>query len=131
VRKTSIRATTELTLFHSIRLARFVQFANGRVLTFFPPDGEFVVLNYRMTTEFRCPFKIFPHVEEVSPFKIEVTVTVRADMPDKNAGANVNIVIPLPKDAVSVFCEHQSSVPNVPGDKGAPQGERASLVTEE
>jgi len=94
------------------------EFGPSRVLTFRPPDGEFVVLNYRMTSEFRCPFKIFPHVEEIDPFKISLTVTVRADMPDNHAGTNVFINVPVPRDAVSVYCEHLSAGASTPPPQG-------------
>jgi len=36
------------------------EFEQSRSLTFVPPDGEFAVLNYRVTSEFRQPFRIFP-----------------------------------------------------------------------
>ena len=32
------------------------EFENGRVLSFYPQDGEFIVLNYRVTVEYRTPF---------------------------------------------------------------------------
>ncbi|EQC42179.1 hypothetical protein SDRG_01018 [Saprolegnia diclina VS20] len=81
------------------------EFERDRVLTFTPPDGEFTVMNYRLTGEFRSPFKIFPYVEEVSPTKIEMVVKVRADMPDTNYGANVIIRFPVPSSTVSVSCD--------------------------
>jgi hypothetical protein len=49
---------------------RLDEFESSRTLTFLPPDGEFALLNYRVTGEFRCPFRIFPSVEEVAPYKV-------------------------------------------------------------
>jgi len=46
------------------------EFETSRTLSFFPPDGEFALLNYRITGEFRAPFRIFPVVEEVSQYKV-------------------------------------------------------------
>lgn len=46
------------------------EFESGRVLNLVPPDGEFVVMNYRVTSEFRPPFRVFPLVEELSPYKV-------------------------------------------------------------
>lgn len=43
------------------------EFERDRVLIFQPPDGEFTVINYRITGDFRAPFRIFPFVEELSP----------------------------------------------------------------
>mmetsp|Transcript_28921 Transcript_28921/g.92428 ORF Transcript_28921/g.92428 Transcript_28921/m.92428 type:complete len:242 (-) Transcript_28921:268-993(-) len=39
------------------------EFESGRILSFHPPDGEFSVLNYRITAEFRAPFRVFPNIE--------------------------------------------------------------------
>mmetsp|Transcript_3205 Transcript_3205/g.3540 ORF Transcript_3205/g.3540 Transcript_3205/m.3540 type:complete len:494 (+) Transcript_3205:257-1738(+) len=82
------------------------EFEHGRTLSFYPPDGEFVVLNYRLTGEFRAPFRIFPSIEETpgEPNKIEINIHVRAEMPDNHFGANVCIEIPLPKNTVAASC---------------------------
>jgi len=86
------------------------EFENTRTLSFVPPDGEFVVLNYRMTGEFKTPFRIFPSVEEVAPDKLEISVLVRAEMPAEHFGANVTVEIPLPKCTSSASCSLLSSI---------------------
>ncbi len=73
------------------------EFEHGRVLSFHPPDGEFTVLNYRITGDFRAPFKIFPSIEETSATKMELAVHVRSEIPENHFGANVTIEIPLPR----------------------------------
>ena len=65
------------------------EFERERVLHFLPPDGEFTIINYRITGDFRTPFRIFPFVEELSPMNIELVLKIRADMPETNYGANV------------------------------------------
>ena len=55
------------------------EFESARTLHFLPPEGEFSVLNYRVTGDFRCPFKIFPSVEETAPYKLEVLCMIRCD----------------------------------------------------
>lgn len=42
-----------------------------RIMTIKPPDGEFVVMNYRITGEFRIPIRIRPVVEQTAPNKVE------------------------------------------------------------
>lgn len=84
---------------------RLHDFETNRILNFQPPDGEFTVINYRVTGEFRAPFRIFPYVEEISPTKVEVFLKIRADMPDNNYGANVIIRFPVPQSTVSVSCD--------------------------
>jgi AP-4 complex subunit mu-1 len=85
------------------------EFENARTLSFVPPDGEFVVLNYRITGEFRTPFRIFPALEEVAPEKLELSVLIRAEIPPNHFGANVSVEIPLPKCTTVATCNVISS----------------------
>jgi len=86
--------------------ARLNDFDSLRILSFQPPDGEFVLMNYRITGDtFRAPFRIFPFFELVSPYKVELIVKIRADIPDQNYGGNVILTIPLPKSTSSVVSE--------------------------
>lgn len=90
------------------------EWEHGRTLSFYPPDGEFIVLNYRMTGEFKTPFRIFPSIEEVEPNKLEISVHVRAEIPDNHFGANVTIEVPLPHSTTVATC----SVISSPGANG-------------
>lgn len=80
-------------------------FDSGRILSFVPPDGEFVVMNYRITGDFRTPFRIFPFFDLQTPFKVELVIKVRADIPEQNYGGNVTIQFPVPKCTSSVVCD--------------------------
>ena len=77
------------------------EFETARTLSFIPPDGEFVVLNYRITGEFATPFRIFPSIEEKEPKKIELVVLIRGEMASNHFGANVSVEIPMPKTGVA------------------------------
>merc|ERR1719237_1334388 len=81
------------------------EFSAMRTLSFYPPDGEFAVMNYRITGDFRVPFRIFPFVEQTTPHKLEVTIKVRADIPEQNYGGNVAISCMLPKGSASCSTE--------------------------
>ena len=50
--------------------AKLQDWDQQRILTFLPPDGEFTLMNYRVTSEFRAPFRIFPMFELVSAYKV-------------------------------------------------------------
>mmetsp|Transcript_13228 Transcript_13228/g.39394 ORF Transcript_13228/g.39394 Transcript_13228/m.39394 type:complete len:439 (+) Transcript_13228:109-1425(+) len=76
------------------------EFEASRLLSFVPPEGEFIVLNYRCTGDFRAPFHVSPHVEDLSPFQLEVVVHVRADVPEANYGSNVQITVPCPRATI-------------------------------
>jgi len=81
------------------------EFESSRVLAIVPPDGEFVVMNYRVTGDFRVPFRIFPYFELVSPYKAELIVKIRADIPESNYGGNVLVTFPVPKSTSSAVCQ--------------------------
>ena len=80
------------------------EFEHTRTLSFIPPDGEFAVLNYRLTGEYKVPFRIFPAIEEIAPNKLEINVTIRAEMPENHFGANVAVEIPVPQITTSASC---------------------------
>lgn len=80
------------------------EFENTRVMSFIPPDGEFVVLNYRVTGEFSTPFRIFPSIEEVEPKKLEISVLIRGEMSHQHFGANVTVEIPMPEATAAASC---------------------------
>ncbi|KAF8774906.1 hypothetical protein HU200_005179 [Digitaria exilis] len=42
-----------------------------RTLTLIPPDGEFAVMNYRMTQEFKPPFRVTALIEEAGPSRVQ------------------------------------------------------------
>eukprot|EP00392_Amoebophrya_sp_AT5.2_P005711 g5721.t1 len=82
-------------------------FDDQRILSFYPPDGEFAVMNYRITNDLRVPFRLFPRVtwaekENTSTYtSAELLITARAELPDANYGGNVQISCQLPRNLVS------------------------------
>lgn len=77
-------------------------FESQKTLFIVPPDGEFVVMNYRINTEFSAPFKIFTTIEE-SPYKLELKIKVNANFSDKFFAGNVVIRFNIPKSAQNVY----------------------------
>lgn len=55
---------------------RYNAFELDKSITFRPPDGEFVVLNYRISDDFKIPFRISPFIEELDPKKFDVVIKV-------------------------------------------------------
>lgn len=90
---------------------RLDEFEASRTLHFLPPDGEFTVLNYRITGDFRAPFRLFPSIEETGPYKLDVLCLVRAEIPEGNHGAGVVINIPVPRATASVAFEMSVNLP--------------------
>ena len=92
------------------------EFETSRTLHFIPPDGEFSVLNYRVTADFRAPFRIFPTLEETGPYKLELVVLIRADIPEGNNGTNVQVRIPMPRASTGVTTETSTEVASTQHD---------------
>ena len=78
------------------------EFESQRTLYITPPDGEFVVMNYRINTEFSAPFKIYTTIEE-NPYKLELKIKVTANFSDKFFAGNVVVRFNVPKTAQNVY----------------------------
>ncbi|GMY28365.1 AP-4 complex subunit mu-like [Fagus crenata] len=76
-----------------------------RTLTLVPPDGEFPVMNYRMTQEFRPPFRINALIEEAGPLKAEVILKVRAEFSSSINANTILVEMPLPTYTTRVTFE--------------------------
>eukprot|EP01039_Chlorochromonas_danica_P006329 gene6329-6980_t len=89
------------------------EFESSRTLHFLPPDGEFALLNYRVTTDFRVPFKIYPMIEEPGPYKMDVALVIRAEIPEGNYGSNVVIRMAVPRCTVSATADINADMPGI------------------
>ncbi|XP_026192654.1 AP-4 complex subunit mu [Cyclospora cayetanensis] len=85
-------------------------FESQRLLTFRPPDGEFVLLNYRAVSVSHVPFRVLPTVEELGNGKVDVILRIRADLPEQSCAANVSVSVSLPKATTSVALESMPPV---------------------
>jgi AP-4 complex subunit mu-1 len=90
---------------------RVDEFDSTRTLHFFPPDGEFSVLNYRISNHFPVPFRISFSLEQKDTFKLELLVTVKAVLPEGNHGSNVVVLVPMPRAAIAVSAEPTFEIP--------------------
>lgn len=105
-------------------------FEDTKTLALIPPDGEFVVMNYRVTSEFRAPFRVFPFLEETTPYKVELVLKVRADIPETNYGCNMTICFPIPKTAATVTPELGPTSSGSGAGAGAGAGGSAGQMAE-
>nr|GLL48132.1 AP-4 complex subunit mu-like isoform X2 [Ipomoea trifida] len=71
-------------------------FDMDRTLTLVPPDGEFPVMNYRITQEFKPPFRINALIEEAGLHKAEVILKIRAEFPSNITANTVVVQMPVP-----------------------------------
>jgi AP-4 complex subunit mu-1 len=84
----------------------YSRFESERTLMMRPPDGEFTVMNYRLTGDtFTQPFRVIPSIIMESTYKAELTVRIRADIPSTTAGIQVAVRVPVPKVTTSIGVE--------------------------
>lgn len=77
-------------------------FESKKILTLSPPEGEFILMNYKINSDFTPPFKFVTIVEE-SSFKLMLRIKLIANYTDKVFAVNVVIKIVLPKKTQSVY----------------------------
>jgi AP-1 complex subunit mu len=83
--------------FHQcVRLARF---ENDRTISFIPPDGEFELMSYRLSTQVKPLIWIEAVVEPHSHSRIEYMIKAKSQFKQRSTANNVEIVIPVPPDA--------------------------------
>lgn len=101
--------------FHQcVRLSRF---ENDRTISFIPPDGEFELMSYRLSTPVKplvwVEAAVSPHsiprikfclcrtskVEHHKGSRVEYMVKVKAQFKRRSTANNVEIYVPVPDDA--------------------------------
>lgn len=84
--------------FHQcVRLSRFEA---DRTISFIPPDGEFDLMTYRVSTPVK-PMVWAEAVVERHRGRVEFVVKVVAQFKRKSTANNVEICVPVPDDADS------------------------------
>jgi AP-1 complex subunit mu len=85
--------------FHQcVRLARF---ENDRTISFIPPDGEFELMSYRLSTPVKPLIWVEAAVESHRGSRVEYMVKVIAQFKRRSTANNVEIYVPVPDDADS------------------------------
>ena len=83
------------------------EFSDFKILTIEPPEGEFVLMNYRIKGDYQTPFRIFHYIDELTPYKFDFTIKIRALFSEKQYASNVSVKFNLPKNSTSVAFELQ------------------------
>jgi len=85
--------------FHQcVRLARF---ENDRTISFIPPDGEFDLMTYRLSTPVKPLISVEAVIEPYSHSRIEYMIKAKSQFKNRYAANNVEIIIPVPPDVDS------------------------------
>src|ERR1700679_4235123 len=85
--------------FHQcVRLSRF---ENDRTISFIPPDGEFELMSYRLSTPVKPLIWVEAAVESHKGSRVEYMVKCKAQFKRRSTANNVEIFVPVPDDADS------------------------------
>ncbi|CDJ65451.1 hypothetical protein, conserved [Eimeria necatrix] len=85
-------------------------FESERLLSFKPPSGEFILMNYRIPSLSNVPFRVLPTLEDLGRGRAEVTLRVRNDIPNTSCAANIVVSLTVPKSTAAASLEAIPSV---------------------
>ena len=78
------------------------KFEAEKSVSFTPPDGEFELMTYRVTSGLKYPFKVLPNITRLGRTRIQANVTIKSLFPEQTMGMNVRLHIPVPKNTAKV-----------------------------
>uniref|UniRef100_A0A480H953 AP-1 complex subunit mu-1 isoform 2 n=1 Tax=Sus scrofa TaxID=9823 RepID=A0A480H953_PIG len=85
--------------FHQcVRLSRF---ENDRTISFIPPDGDFELMSYRLSTQVKPLIWIESVIEKFSHSRVEIMVKAKGQFKKQSVANSVEISVPVPSDADS------------------------------
>ncbi|OXB52085.1 hypothetical protein ASZ78_011878, partial [Callipepla squamata] len=85
--------------FHQcVRLSRF---DNDRTISFIPPDGDFELMSYRLSTATKPLIWIESVIERFSHSRLEILVKAKGQFKKQSVATGVEIAVPVPSDADS------------------------------
>merc|ERR1712000_503552 len=71
-------------------------FEKSREIQFVPPDGQFDLMQYRVTSNLKMPFSVSAIVNEIGGTKVDYRVSITANYPSTIMGTKVVVRIPTP-----------------------------------
>ncbi|KAG2377892.1 hypothetical protein C9374_008977 [Naegleria lovaniensis] len=80
---------------------RLNKFETDRIISFVPPDGEFDLMTYRLSTRIKPLILVECHATMHGSTRVEYSIKAKAQFKNKSTANNVKIFIPVPKDADS------------------------------
>eukprot|EP01089_Gocevia_fonbrunei_P003743 TRINITY_DN136_c0_g3_i2.p1 TRINITY_DN136_c0_g3~~TRINITY_DN136_c0_g3_i2.p1 ORF type:complete len:348 (+),score=59.43 TRINITY_DN136_c0_g3_i2:123-1166(+) len=80
---------------------RLSTFENDRTIAFVPPDGDFELMSYRLTSNIKPLIWVEAIVDSHQHSRVEYLVKARSQFKPRSTANNVKIYIPVPPDADS------------------------------
>lgn len=72
-----------------------------KTLAIDPPDGEFLVMNYRINGDYQTPYRVYPFIDELNSYKLQFTLKIKATMPSDKVATQLTAKFALPKDTAT------------------------------
>ena len=82
------------------------RFESEKIVSIKPPNGEFTIMNYRMTAEAPQPFRIIPSIDVLSPYMGELTIRISANFASTSNGMRCELCVPVPKSTTSLAVDY-------------------------
>lgn len=76
-----------------------------KTLAITPPDGEFLVMNYRIHADYQTPYRVYPFIDEISSYKLQFTLKIKATMPSDKVATQLTAKFALPKETATCSFE--------------------------
>lgn len=80
---------------------RLVQFMSDRTISFIPPDGDFVLMTYRLPTKIKPLIHVESNIVEPTSTttRLRYSIKAKTNFRSRSVATNVEIHIPVPQDA--------------------------------
>ncbi|KAL6756488.1 Mu1-adaptin [Haematococcus lacustris] len=108
--RSSKQKTVELEDIKFHQCVRLARFDNDRTISFIPPDGNFDLMSYRLSQNIKPLIWVECQVEKPSRSRTEYFVKARSQFKDRSTANNVEIILPLPADAITPVVKTSTGV---------------------
>lgn len=78
------------------RCVKLGQFEHDRTINFIPPDGEFKLMEYRITDNVNLPFRVIPVIIEHGKSRVEYEIKIKGNFSSRLFASHVTVKIPTP-----------------------------------
>ena len=97
------------------------RFENDRSISFIPPDGEFTLMTYRLSTKVKPLIWAKCEIQKHKGSRIEYLIRARSNFKRRSTANDVELIIPVPSDAYAP--KFKTSIGNVEW-----QPDKASII---
>ena len=80
-------------------------FESQRVIRLFAPEGEFILMNYRLSSSFSPPLRLTHSIEVHSASRVDLVLRLRVELPSSVSVTNLAVTVPVGCAVVSMGTE--------------------------